>query len=124
MSLTTPNAEQGRALGTATMLLINRDGEDAVQVDEENQFHEWRMVQRGGYCLVKKPPNDRLPSRIDAYQVVDSASPKFKLDPKQKLYSLQFDPDGRPHLVILQPCGQWYDDVMMTLVASLNAKPN
>jgi hypothetical protein len=116
MNTITPNVEQGRALGAATLLTINRDGGDAVLVDENNQFHEWRMVQRGRYCLVKKPPNDRLPNRIDAYQLEDNAGSNFKLDPRNKLYSLQFDADGHPHLVILQPCGQWFGDVMLTLV--------
>ena len=121
MNLTTPDAEQGRALCVATLRLIERDGDDAVQVDENARFTEWRMVQRGRYCFAEKPANERLPRRIDAYEVDDRK--QFLLDPQRKLFSLQYEHNGEPpdlHLAILQPCEQWYGEVMLTLVMALN----
>jgi hypothetical protein len=121
----TPTAEQGRVPCLATLKLIERDGDDAVQVDENDRFAEWRMCRRGRFCFVKKQADERLPRRIDAYEVDDS--PKFLLDPQRKLFSVQYEHNGEPpdlHLMILQPCEQWFGEVMLTLALSLNAKPN
>jgi hypothetical protein len=50
---------------------------------------------------VKKQADERLPRRIDAYEVDDS--PKFLLDPQRKLFSVQYEHNGEPpdlHLMI------------------------
>jgi hypothetical protein len=50
------------------------------------------MARLNGVVLLEKPADDRLPKRIDCYQVTEQpvAGDTFKLDPARLIYSLQW----------------------------------
>ena len=100
-------------------------GGEAMQLDEADRVHEWKMVKRGRFAFVEKPEDARLPRRIDSYAIKETRGEAFRLDPKRKLFSLHYKNNDNPpdlHLTILQPCQQWLAEVMMTLVTASSAR--
>ena len=125
MTFATPNAETGRMLCLATINLIARNGGEAMQLDEADRFHEWKMVKRGRFAFVEKPKDARLPRRIDCYAIKETRGDTFRLDPKRKLFSLHNKKDDNPpdlHLMILQPWEAWLAEVMLTLFTALDMR--
>jgi hypothetical protein len=86
------------------------------------------MVRIGEVVLLEKPPDDRLPRRIDCYEVVEHSADgaAFKLDPERLRYSLQWKHNGTPpdfEMVLVQnePVG-WVHTANLTLLGELRRR--
>jgi hypothetical protein len=67
-----------------TFKIFGHLGDNAIVVAEDNSLYsEWRMARIGEVALLEKPTDDRLPKRIDCYQVTEYSAngAAFKLDP-------------------------------------------
>jgi hypothetical protein len=77
---------------------------------------------------LEKPADDRLPKRIDAYEVVEhsASGATFRLDPQRLLYSLQWKHNAHPpdyEMVLIQdgPAG-WVNIANLTLLGALRRR--
>jgi hypothetical protein len=69
-----------------------------VVAEDDTLCPEWRMARIGGVALLEKPADDRLPKRVDCYQVTvrSGAGAAFKLDPARLIYSLRWKHNAEP----------------------------
>jgi hypothetical protein len=120
--MTTPALHplQGRLLAAATVLALKRHGGEALMLDADDRLCAWRMIRIGDIAICERPADQCLPRRIDAYRV--EGGERFKLDPKAKLFSLQYQHLSNPpafDLVLLQSPALWFDMVAALLLSEL-----
>jgi len=116
-------------LGALTLTVIKHLGDNAVVVAEDDTLcPEWRMARIGDVALLEKPADDRLPKRIDCYQVAEhsASGAAFKLDPARLVYSLRWKhnalpPDYEMVLVQDEPVG-WVNIANLTLLGKLRRR--
>jgi hypothetical protein len=75
-----------------TVTALKHLRESTLVVDKDNNLcPEWRMARIGDVALLEKPADDRLPKRIDCYEVVEhsASGAAFRLDPAPLVYSLE-----------------------------------
>jgi len=86
-------------LGALTLTAIKHLGDNALVIGEDNTLcPEWRMARIGDVALLEKPADDRLPKRIDCFQVVEhsASGDAFKLDLARLVYSLLWKHNDGP----------------------------
>jgi hypothetical protein len=79
----------------------------------------------GDVVLLEKPPDDKLPRRIDCYEVAEhgASGAAFQLDPARLVYSLRWKHNAHPpdyEMVLLQaePAG-WVNTANLVLLGEL-----
>jgi hypothetical protein len=98
-------------------------------VDENNGLcPDWRMARIGDVALLEKPADDRLPKRIDCYEVVEhsASGAAFRLDPARLVYSLRWKHNAHPpeyEMVLIQdePVG-WVNTASLVLLGELRRR--
>jgi hypothetical protein len=116
-------------LGALTLTVVKHLGDSAVVVDDDDSLcPEWRMARIGDVVLPEKPADDKLPRRIDCYEVVEhsASGAAFRLDPALLMYSLQWKHNAHPpdfELVLIQaePAG-WVNSANLTLLGELRRR--
>jgi hypothetical protein len=116
-------------LGALTITAIKHLGDSAVVVAEDHTLcPEWRMARIGDVVLLEKPADDRLPKRIDCYEVTEhsASGAAFKLDPAQLLFSLRWKHNAEPpdyEMVLVQdgPVG-WVNTANLMLLGELRRR--
>jgi hypothetical protein len=129
MVLTELDPSQRKLLGALTVTALKHLGESTLVVDEDNALSpDWRMARIGDVVLMEKPADDRLPKRIDCYEVVEhsASGAAFKLDPARLVYSLQWKHNAYPpdfELVLIQdePPG-WVNTANLVLLGELRRR--
>jgi hypothetical protein len=116
-------------LGALTLTAIKHLGDDAVVVAEDDTLcPEWRMARLADVVLLEKPPDEKLPKRIDVYEVTERSADgaAVKLDPARLIYSLQWKHNAHPpdfELVLVQhdPPG-WVNTANLVLLSELRRR--
>jgi hypothetical protein len=86
------------------------------------------MARVGDVVLFQKPADDKLPKRIDVYEVVEhsASGAAFKLDPAQLVYSLRWKHNAHPpdfEMVLVQAEPEaWVNTANLTLLAELRRR--
>jgi hypothetical protein len=116
-------------LGALTPTAVKHLGDSAVVVDENDTLcPEWRIARIGDVVLLEKPPDDRLPKRIDCYEVVEhsASGAAFKLDPGRLVYSLQWKHNAHPpdyEMVLIQDKSPgWVNTANLVLLGELRRR--
>jgi len=114
-------------LAALSLTVIKHLGDDTLVVAEDNTLcPEWRMVRIGDVVLLEKPADDKLPRRIDCYEVVEHSGAAFKLDPARLVYSLRWKHNAEPpdyEMVLIQdePAG-WVNTANLVLLGELRRR--
>jgi hypothetical protein len=116
-------------LGALTLTVVKHLGDSAVVVAEDDSLcPEWRMARIGDVALLEKPADDRLPKRIDCYELAEHSATgaAFKLDPARLVYSLRWKHNAEPpdfELVLVQdePTG-WVNTANLVLLGELRRR--
>jgi hypothetical protein len=97
-------------------------------IEQDNSVRQVRMARIGDVALLQKPPDDKLPKRIDCYQITEHIADgaAFKLDPGPLVYFLQWKhnahpPDYEMVLVQTEPQG-WVNTANLTLLVELRRR--
>jgi hypothetical protein len=80
-------------MGALTLTVIKHLGDSAVVIAEDDTMcPDWRMARIGDVALLEKPADDRLPRRIDCYELAEysASGAAFRLDPARLVYSLRW----------------------------------
>jgi CBS domain-containing protein len=96
--------------------------------DRDIALRYLRMARIGDVALLEKPADDRLPKRIDCYELVEhgASGAAFKLDPARLVYSLQWKHNAHPpdyEMVLIQdePPG-WVNTANLILLGELRRR--
>jgi hypothetical protein len=134
MKRATLEDHQSRLIGALTLATVQRLGGDAVCVDADNRFRNWRMARVGDLVLIDQAADSTAPRSINCYLVeVEDIDPtsqlagngmngkKFKFEPSRLLYALRWLHRDEPsNLTLVRDPASWFNYVATTLLGALN----